>query len=316
MRLSTCLLASALLFEAGSAQARDLVHVYVVPDDDVGANLCDAECLEGVVRKIRGRRGVTKASVVGNAVRVEVVHGGFRSGELIKGLEGMKMEMRVPYKAVELHFLPEGPFPPVSRLDEDVLVVEAGEDVKKAIELATHVTLPSKMKCFGRLTGSDVNEAVLSRYEEEKVPPAAMVSFMAEADLDGDGQQDLYLRLEGPGEVVVFGGDDELRALAVGGGDRKELPRCEVTPTRFARPVAKQRVKCMSPTPHDGDAVERVQHNKSSQLLLFDSGKFASCESLGDGAIPQGSKPVGRKLDKEKEKEKGKVRDRESEDPW
>jgi hypothetical protein len=263
------------------------VLAYIVADGDPSSGqACDESCLKGVANKVRGRRGVKKATVEDRAVVLEIQPGAFKGAEAIKGVDGMKVEMRVPYKAVEVRFVADGPFPPVSRVEDSVLIVEMTDRVKKAIESATSFKLGQKIRCFGKLVGPEANEAVLTRYEEEKRPPATMIPFMVEADLDGDRKPDLYLRLEGMPEVVIFNSGSELKAMAVTNSAVEELPRCDATPTRFARAIPKQKIKCMNATPHAGDGVERVQFNQSSEILLFNAGKFETCEPLGEGAMP------------------------------
>ncbi|MGC4121796.1 MAG: hypothetical protein QM765_45905 [Myxococcales bacterium] len=289
-----------------------LAHVVPFVDPTVVGPACDEACLKSTVPRLKGRAGVKKATVEGMSIVLEVQAGAFKPGEVLRGLEGMRVEMRPPYKGIELHFVADGPFPPVSRLENDVLIVEVDESARKAVETAAHTRVPTKFKCVGKLTGNDVYEAILTRYEEEKRPPMAMVPFMAEADVDGDRRPDLYLRLEGVGELVVFNPKDgELKATVIKEGDSEALPRCDMTPMKFVRSVPKQKVKCMTPTPHSGDAIERVVLNKSNEMVLFNAGKFATCEPLGEGAlptVPRPKAPPGK--DKKDDKKKG------SDDDW
>lgn len=272
-----------------------LVHVVPFADPSVVGPACDEACIKSTAAKLRGRAGVKKATAEGLAVVLEVQPGVFKPSSLAASLEGMRIEMRPPYKAIELHFLPEGPFPPVSHVEEDVLVIDIADAARKAIEAGTKARVPTKLKCIGKLAGAEVFEAILTRYEEEKRPPVSMLPFMAEADMDGDKKPDLYLRLEGVGEVVIFTGKDgELKASLAKEGSPDSLPRCDATPTRFVRAVPKQKVKCMEITAHAGDAIERVVLNKSNDLLLFNAGKFASCEPLGEGAMPTVPRPAGK----------------------
>lgn len=262
-------------------------HVLPYVDPAVVGPACDEACVKGVAARLKGRAGVKKVTVDGMTIVLEVQPGAFKPGDVLRGLEGMKVEMRPPYKGIELHFVAEGPFPPVSRLENEALVIDVDENVRKAIEAAAKTRLPTRFKCVGKLAGADVYEAVMTRYEEEKRPPMAMVPFMAEADVDGDKRPDLYLRLEAVGELVVFNPKEgELKAVVIKPGDPESLPRCDATPMKFVRPVARQKVKCMTPTPHSGDAIERVVLNKSNELVLFNAGKFATCEPLGEGALP------------------------------
>ncbi|HEY3446361.1 MAG TPA: hypothetical protein VGK67_08340 [Myxococcales bacterium] len=283
------------------------VLAYVVPyvDPTVVGPACDEACVKSAAARLRGRAGVKKVTVEGMSIVLEVQPGVFKPGDVLRGLEGMKVEMRPPYKSIELHFTADGPFPPVSRLENDVLIIEIDENARKALETAARTRVPMKFKCMGKLAGADVYEAVMTRYEEEKRPPMAMVPFMAEADVDGDKRPDLYLRLEGIGELVVFNPKEgELKALVIKEGDSEALPRCDATPMKFVRAVPKQKVKCMTPTPHSGDAIERVQLNKSNELLLFNAGKFATCEPLGEGAMPTVPRPKGPAAKKEDTKKK------------
>ena len=280
------------------------VLAYVVFEASPGSAPCDESCFKSAAAKVRGRRGVKKVPVQLDGLVLEIQPGVFRAAEVIRGVDGMKLEMRVPYKTLELAFLPDGPFPPVSRTEGDAQIIETSENAKKAIEAAVNFKLPARLKCFGKLTGPEANEAVLMRYEEEKRPPATMVPFLAEADFDGDKRPDLYLRLEGMPEVVVFGNaSGELKAVAVQADEVDALPRCDATPTHFVRPVPKQKVKCMADAAaHAGDAVERVKYNSSSDLLMWSGSKFTTCEPLGEGAMPQVPKPKEGKKPKEDEK--------------
>ncbi len=285
-----------------------LAHVVPYVDPSVVGPACDEACAKSTAARLRGRAGVKKVSVEGTTIALEVQPGVFKPGDVLRGLEGMKVEMRPPYKGLELHFVAEGPFPPMSRLEGDVLVVEVDEGVRKALEAAVRTRIPMKFKCVGKLEGAAAYEAIMTRYEEEKRPPLSMIPFMAEADVDGDRRPDLYLRLQGIGELVVFSSKDgELKATMIKEGDPESMPRCDATPMKFVRAVPKQKVKCMSPTPHAGDAIERVELNKSNELLLFSGGKFSTCEPLGEGALPTVPRPRGPAKKEEK---------KDDEDDW
>jgi len=293
--LAATILASTAFAAAPPAKAKAKaapapVLAYVVPDGSPGEG-CDAACLKTAVAKMHGRRGVKKASIEGTSLVLEIVPGVFRAADVIKGIDGMKVEMRVPYTGLEVHFVEGASFPPVSRLEGEVLIVELGTDVKKAIEAAINFKLSERLKCFGQLTGAQASEAILQRYEDEKRPPVTMIPFLAEADLDGDKRPDLFLRFDGMPEVVVFNLAGGLKAVPVSHDAVDVLPRCDSTPSRFVRAVPKQKVKCMGDKTHDGDAVERVQVNRSNELLLWSAGKFATCEPLGEGAMPAAPRP-------------------------
>jgi len=287
-----------------------LVHLVPYADPALVGPGCDEACVKSTANKLRGRAGVKKATAEGMVVVLEIQPGVFKPGAVMATLDGMKLEMRPPYKSVELHFLADGPFPPVSHLEGDVLIIDIADAARKAIEAGTKARIPTKLKCMGKLAGNDVYEAILTRYEEEKRPPVTMIPFMAEADMDGDKKPDLYLRLEGVGELVIFmGKDGELKASVVKEGLPDMMPRCDVTPSRFVRAVPKQKVKCMDGTSHAGDAIERVVLNKSNELLVYGGGKFATCEPLGEGAMPYVPRPVGKAKAKSDEKKK-------AEDEW
>ncbi len=110
---------------------------------------CDEGCLGKAAAAVRKRRGVRAAVVKGEEIELEVVPGVFRAEEAVRGVEGFKIEMRVPYKRVELHFVENAPFPPWPRLDGDNLVVEFGADVRKAIETGLAYKPNAVMKCIG-----------------------------------------------------------------------------------------------------------------------------------------------------------------------
>lgn len=266
------------------------VRAYVVPDGSLGEG-CGASCLNGAAAKLRGRRGVQKITVEEGGVTLEIQPKSFKAAEIIKGLEGMKVEMRVPYRAMEVRFLPHAPFPPVAREEVGVLVVEMGDDVRRAIEAAVRFRLADRLTCAGNLTGPAANEAVLQRYEDERRAPSDMLPFLAEADLDGDKRPDLYVRLEGMPETVVFNTERGLKAVTARRETVDALPRCDASPVRFARPVPGRKVKCMGDVKHAGDAIERVHHNRSSELLMWDGSRLVTCEPLGEGAMPPAPKP-------------------------
>lgn len=294
-RVTAFAVALGLLFvpEAGEAAAKrkppaSPVYAYLLPDRSPG-EVCDEPCLKGLVGKIRKKRGVKRASVEGNEIRLEVVPGVFKAEKVVQDLVGLKVEMRLPYKSIEIRFVPSAPFPPAGYLDGDVLVVEIGEAVREAIDSALKFKLPVRMECVGKTSGPQANEATLVRFEEEKRPPVSMVPFMAEADLDGDRRQDLYLRIAGLPELIIFNKKSGLEAVPIKhAGAIEEIPRCEQNPLRYARGVARAKIKCMGEgvPKHAGDAIEIVEHNRSNRLLMWSKSGFASCEPLGEGALP------------------------------
>lgn len=269
-------------------------YAYVLSDGSPGES-CDAACLKALAARLRGRPGVRRATVESGEVALEIQPSSFKPDLAMRGLDGMKVEMRAPYKGIELRFTGSSPFPPATRIEDKVLVIEMGEELKGAVEAAVNFKLAARMKCVGRLEGSEENEALLTRFLVERRPLAAMVPFMAEADLDGDRRPDLYLRLEGLPEVVVFNKPKGLKAVTVTPVPSilEEIPRCDQTPSRFARPVGKAKVRCSAATPaHSGDAVERVESDGSRQLLLWEAGAaFSSCEPFVEGRLPSPKKP-------------------------
>jgi len=290
--LLTALAASPALAAPVRAPPKALsepIFAYVVPDGSPG-EACDGACLKALAGRLRARPGVRKATAESDGLVLEVQPGVFKSDLVQKGLEGLKVEMRVPFQSIELRFVPSAPFPPASRLDGSALVVEVGEDLKKALEDKINFKFPARMKCVGRLKGPEQNDAVLMRYETEKRPPSSLVPFMAEADIDGDRRTDLYLRLEGLPELVVFNKPTGLLALPVTQVQSMldEIPRCDQSPNRFARGVAKAKVRCSDSTPaHLGDGVERVLNNTTSELLLWTpDARFTHCEPFLEGSAP------------------------------
>ena len=267
------------------------VYAYIVPDSVPGSpgEVCDPECLKSLRARVQGRRGVKKATIEGANLKLELITGVFKADTVIQGLDGMKIEMRAPYKAIEIRFVPTALFPPIAHVEDDLLLVEFGEDVRKAIEEGVKYRPFDKMKCLGTLTGPVQNEAILSRYENEKRPPSSLIPFLAEADLDGDRRPDLYLRLEGLPEFVIFNRKDGLKAVPLTSQPRiEEIPHCVQDPARFAKPVQKSKIKCLNASRPDilGDAVERVQYNRSNQYVMWGKTGFVFCEPLGEGALP------------------------------
>ncbi|HCF60287.1 MAG TPA: hypothetical protein DFS52_20100 [Myxococcales bacterium] len=297
VRLRVAALAVALglmiVPEAGEAASKRKppqfpVHAFLLADGSPG-EVCEEQCLKSMLGKVRRRRGVKRASVEGDEIRLEVVPGVFKAENVIQDLVGLKVEMRLPYKSIEIRFVPSAPFPPAGYLDGEVLVVEIGEAVREAIDSALKFKLPVRMKCVGKTSGPQANEATLVRFEQEKRPPVSMVPFMAEADLDGDRRQDLYLRIAGLPELIVFNKKSGFEAVPIGhAGGVEELPRCEQNPLRYARGVARKNIKCMGEgvPKHAGDAIELVEHNRSNRLLMWSKSGFAGCEPLGEGALP------------------------------
>lgn len=269
------------------------VYAYILPDGSAG-EVCESACLQRVAQKVKGRRGVKKVVVEEKEIKVQIEAGVFRSAEVIKGIDGMKVEMRLAYDHVEVRFVDGAQFPPITHLDGDVLVVEMGENVRGAIEQATRFKLPTRMRCVGKLSGPDSNDAILARYEAEKRRPVTMVPFTAEADMDGDKRPDLYLRFTGLPELVLFNKPGGLQAVKVEAHADEELPRCDQTPTRFVRGIPKGKVKCLSGEKSAvGDAVERVAFNRSADLLMWNSKGFSTCEPFGEGAMPPEEITVG-----------------------
>jgi hypothetical protein len=264
------------------------VYAYVVSDGSAG-EVCADECLKKVASTIQRRPGVKRAVVERNLVKVEVVPAIFKPEKIIAGVDGMKVEMRAPYSRIEIHFVEKALFPPIPRLEEDVLVVELGEDVRKAIDAAIKYRPLQVMKCIGKLTGSMENEAILERFLTERRPPFAMIPFMAEADLDGDRRPDLFLRLDGLPEMVVFNRKEGVAAVPLkAAGSVDSIPRCSQNPARYAKPVAKAKIKCLNAAnpKSSGDAFELVDHGKTSILLMWRAKEFVTCEPLGDGVLP------------------------------
>jgi hypothetical protein len=285
--------ASPALAKAPAAPTRRIqaepFFAYVVPDGTPGES-CDPDCLKALAARLHGRPGVRRAWVEGSEVALEIQPGVFKPELVQKGLDGMKLEMRAPYKAIELRFTGSAPFPPTSRIEDKVLIVDLGEGIKRAVDEAISFKLSERMKCVGPLEGREESEALLVRYEVEKRPLASMVPFMAEADLDGDGRADLYLRLEGLPELVIFNRPKGLKVVPVAAMPSilEEIPRCDQTPSRFARRVPKDHVRCSATTPgHSGDAVERVGSDGSRELLMWEAGSaFSTCEPFVEGRLP------------------------------
>lgn len=275
------------------------VYAWIVPDGSAGER-CEGPCLKAIQARVRARRGVRKAEIEGDGLKLQIVPGLFRAAEAIRGIDGMKTEMRLPFQGIELRFVASAPFPPVGFLEGTTLIVEMSEEVQGAIEKATGFRLPSRMKCLGRLDGDHANEAVLVRFESERRTPVTLIPFMAEADLDGDRRPDLFLRLAGLPELLIFNRAAGLVAVPVGKVRAlEEIPRCEQGPTRFVRGIARTKIRCMGQgvPPHAGDAIERVEHNRSAELLMWSEAGFSTCEPLGEGALPP--LPVKKKEDEE-----------------
>jgi hypothetical protein len=265
------------------------VYAYITPDGSLGEP-CEESCLKKAAAKVRARRGVKKTTVQGDEIVLQIVPGVFKAESAIRDLVGLKVEMRLPFTSTEIRFVPTAPFPPATFLQEDLLVIELGQNLQKAIDAAVGFNLPNRMKCVGKTDTEQAKEATLMRYEEEKRPPFTMVPFIAEADLDGDKRQDLFLRIGGLPELIVFN-------LAAGPkvvpltppGTIDEIPRCDQNPLRYARGVPKAKIKCLEggrPAKVKGDAIERVEHNRRSELLMFDGKSFVTCEPMGEGALP------------------------------
>lgn len=252
---------------------------------------CDQKCLARAAAAVRKRRGVRKAVVKGEEIELEVLPGVFRAEEAVRGIEGFKVEMRIPYKRVELRFVEHAPFPPWPRLESDVLIIEFNAQVRDAFEAGLAYKPNPVMKCVGKVTSSAANEAVLTRYEEEKRPPLTMIAFMTEGDFDGDRRPDVYLRLEGLGEVFLFNKKEGIKAVSPKRQQfLEEIPRCDQDPTRFARTIPKRKVRCEPPQRVNakGDAIERVAHNRTSKLLAWNGEGFEECDAYGgDGPPPE-----------------------------
>lgn len=265
------------------------VFAYITPDGSLGEP-CEESCLKKVAAKVRTRRGVKKATVEGKEILLQIIPGVFKSESVIRDLVGLKVEMRLPFAATEIRFVPSAPFPPAAFLQEGTLVIEFGADVQKEIDAVVGFKLPNRMKCTGKTDSEQAKEATLERYEKEKRPPFSMVPFLAEADLDGDKRQDLYLRIVGLPELVIFNRAAGPKAVTLSpAGSVDEIPRCDQNPLRYARGVARAKTKCIDggrPQGAKGDAIERIEHNRTSDLLVFTDSGFTTCEPFGEGALP------------------------------
>jgi hypothetical protein len=124
-----------------------------------------------------------------------------------------------------------------------------------------------------------------------------MVPFVAEADLDGDRRQDLYLRVVGLPELVIFNHASGLKAVPLSPpGTVDEIPRCDQNPLRYARGVGRAKIRCIDgsrPAGIKGGAIERVEHNQTNRLLMVSDKGFLTCEPFGEGALPAATPTEG-----------------------
>ena len=272
-------------------------YAYILLDKDQYIGGYDESYLKRIRPKVRQRRGVKKAELIndGKEIRLEVVPKAFKAESVIAGIEVVHVEMRVPYERIEIRVEENATFPPKTSMnDENILMVEIGSDVANAINDSLHgVKIPVRMKCVGNLKSDKANEAILQRFEAEHLVLGKMAPFMAVGDFDGDKRQDLYLRLKGVPEIIVFQkAKNTFKAvpLSSSASDLASIPRCEQNMENFVRVVPNKAVKCMRadrrPAGFKGDALEIVRHNNSNKLLMWDGKKPAYCEPLGEGALP------------------------------
>lgn len=268
-------------------------YAYLVPDSSQITE-SETDLLKSALAKSKRRRGVKKAELVDNKeIRLEIDPRTFKPENAILDLDGLRVEMRLPYKWIELRVAEGAHFPPRGEInDEDVLVIEVSPALREAIDQAVNFSMPLRMKCLGKIDSPKANEATLMRFQNEKLAPHLMIPFMATADFDGDKRPDLFLRFKNLPEMIVFNGKDGLKVhpLTRPPSELTSIPRCDQNPLQYARAVPQKQVQCLSsdkkPKGMKGDAFELVRHNMSNKLLMWDGGKITSCEPLGEGALP------------------------------
>ncbi len=289
----------ALSAEGLAAQQRPRIakvqptYAYLVPDS---SQITDGDpgFLKSALAKAKRRRGVKRAEIVDNReIRLEIDPKSFKPERAIQDLEGLRVEMRLPYKWVELRVVEGASFPPRSEISDDgALVVEVSPALRAAIGEAVNFTMPLRMKCVGKLDSPKANEATLMRFEAEKLLPSRMIPFMATADFDGDKKLDAFLRFKNLPEMVIFNRGDgfEVLPLTRPAAELAAIPRCDQNPLQFVRAVPNRKVECLSsekkPKGMKGDAFELVRHNMSNKLVMWDGKKVVTCEPLGEGALP------------------------------
>lgn len=268
-------------------------YAYLVPDSSQITE-GDPTFLKSALAKAKRRRGVKRAELVDDKeIRLEIDPKSFKPETAIQDLEGLRVEMRLPYKGIELRVVEDAVFPPRGEInDEGALVVEISPKLRAAVDEAVNFTMPLRMKCVGKLDSPKANEATLMRFETEKLAPSRMIPFMATADFDGDKRIDVFLRIKNLPEMIVFNRGDELKVLPLTrpASELTSIPRCDQNPLQYVRAVPNKKVQCLSsesrPRGLKGDAFELVRHNMSNKLLMWDGNKIVSCEPLGEGALP------------------------------
>ncbi|MDR0966197.1 MAG: hypothetical protein LBM75_06820 [Myxococcales bacterium] len=268
-------------------------YAYLVPDSSQFID-ADPAFLKNALAKAKRRRGVKRGEIIDDKeIRLEIDPKTFQTETVIQDLEGLRVAMRPPYKGIELRVVDGASFPPRSEINDDgMLVVELSTQLKEAINEAVHFNLPPRMKCVGKLDSPKANDATLLRFEKEKLSPAKMIPFMSVADFDGDKRPDLFLRLRGLPEMIVFnqGNGFNVVPLRAPPTELSTIPRCSQDPLQYVRAVPNKQVRCLSaekrPKKHKGDGFELINLNVSNQLLMWDGSKIVSCEPLGEAVIP------------------------------
>ena len=269
-------------------------YAYIVPDRSQFLGGFDKGFLEGIAAKLRHKRGVKRAEVMpNNEIRLEVISKQFNSENLIAGLDGFSIEMRVPYERVEIHFVEGGAFPPKMNLtDDNVLVVETSTELRNAIGNVFGFNLPLKMRCIGKVNTSRSNEIVLARFETEKIPLSKMVPFMAVGDFDGDRKSDIFMRIKGMPDFMAIQSPEGFRVIPMTQppADLKTVPRCEQQMENYVHNVPKKKVKCQDeadvPQGFKGDAVESVTYSAPSKLMLWDGKRPRTCSPMSEAVMP------------------------------
>lgn len=270
-------------------------YAYIVPDKSQFLGGYDKAYLKDILSKVKRRRGVKKAELLDNdEIRLEVTPKDFKAENVIAGLEGVRIEMRVPYERIEIQMTDGAEFPPRTMLTEDnVLVVEMPSAVREAINAAMGYNIPMRMKCVGKLNTAKSNEAALGRFEQEHIALSKMVPFMAVGDVDGDKKSEVFLRLKGLPELLVFqGGNDDYRVVPLTRppSELSSIPRCEQNMDSYVRVVPRNQIKCQKeediPKGFKGVGLEVVKHNMSSKIMMWNGKRATYCEPLGEGALP------------------------------